>query len=89
MDTLVYDDVTHERYLSTARDYAKLWNVENDHVINIMTSVMLHRDGLRPGGGFVQAVVGNNLSLAVSRADATCITYLKQIVAANQSCYVE
>jgi hypothetical protein len=32
------------------------------------------------GGGFGQAVVGNDLTMAVSRADGTCIKALKFFV---------
>lgn len=78
----------HSKYLKAAQDYAKMWNITDEHVIQIMMSVMLHRDGIRTGGGFVQSVVDNNLDQAVSRADDTCLKYLRQIVAAKHNCHV-
>jgi hypothetical protein len=89
METRIYNQEVDDMYHKAAVDYAKLWNVTDAHVIQIMKSVMLHRDGLRPGGGFVQSVVENNLNLAVGRADDTCAKYLKEIVAAKQNCYVQ
>jgi hypothetical protein len=88
METRIYNQETLDKYTKAAEEYAKLWNVTDAHVIQIMTSVMLHRDGLRPGGGFVQSVVDNKLDLAVGRADDTCAKYLKEIVATKQNCHV-
>lgn len=77
-----------ERYQDAATVYAKKWGIDNQHVIEIMTSVMRHRDGVMTGGGFVEAIIANNLSLAVNRADDTCIKYIKQIVAARDNCHL-
>lgn len=44
---------------------------EMSHVIDVGTSVLQTRDGGMQGGGFVQAVVANNLSGAYNRADST------------------
>lgn len=52
------------------------WN--SDHIINIGTSIMCTKWGIGyEGGSFVQAVVDNNLSQAVSRADSTNLKALK------------
>lgn len=49
-----------------------------DHIINIGTSIMCTKWNIGyEGGGFVQAVVDNNLSKAVSNADGTNIKALK------------
>ena len=47
---------------------------ENDipHVTNIGRSIMLHRDGIMAGGGFVTVVCGNDLASAVQKADSVC-----------------
>jgi len=47
---------------------------ENDkpHITNIGRSVMLHRDGVLLGGGFVSSVCANDLSSAIQRADSVC-----------------
>lgn len=75
-------------YTETARNYAGKWNVDDEHIIQIIKSVMYHRDEIYKGGGFVEAVVNNNLSDAVGRADSTCLKYLNVIVAAKRNCYV-
>jgi hypothetical protein len=52
------------------------WN--RDHIINIGTSILCTKWKIGyEGGGFVQAVVDNNLTRAVSNADATNIKALK------------
>lgn len=42
-----------------------------DHVKSIGVSILQTRDGGMQGGGFVQAVVANDLSGAFNRADST------------------
>jgi hypothetical protein len=77
-------DIINE-YNAAAAKFAKSYDVENPHIISIIASVMMTRDGQGiQGGGFVQSVVKNDLFGAVSRADATCERYLTVIVAANQ-----
>ena len=44
---------------------------EMNHVKSIGVSVLQTRDGGMQGGGFVQAVVANDLSGAFNRADST------------------
>ena len=41
------------------------------HVVQIGQSIMMHRDGILNGGGFVTAFVNNDLLQAISRADDT------------------
>lgn len=49
-----------------------------DHIINIGTSIMCTKWNIGyEGGGFVQAVVDNNLSKAIGSADGTNIKALK------------
>ena len=50
------------------------------HIVNIARSIMLHRDGILNGGGFVTAVCENNLELAVQRADSVCAESLQYFV---------
>lgn len=58
---------------------------EISHVTDIVASVFMTKYKYRQGGGFVQAVIENNLSQAFSRADATIVRALKIIVWANES----
>ena len=44
---------------------------EMNHVKSIGVSILQTRDGGMQGGGFVQAVVANDLSGAYNRADST------------------
>jgi hypothetical protein len=46
-------------------------NEELSHIAHIGASIVLNRTGLRPGGGFVEAVCENNLISASGRADST------------------
>jgi hypothetical protein len=59
---------------------------ENDkpHIINIGRSVMLHRDGVLLGGGFVSSVCANDLCSAVERADSVCQQHLTFFVYCKQ-----
>jgi hypothetical protein len=53
-----------------------------------MVSVMRTRDNDGwQGGGFVTAVIQNNLSSAISRADNECLANLKLIVATKENCH--
>jgi hypothetical protein len=45
---------------------------DTSHVLNIARSIMMHRDKIMPGGGFVTAVIENNLDGAINRADSVC-----------------
>jgi hypothetical protein len=77
------------QYQKAAEEFALEYNVTNLHIINIVASVMMTRDGKGlQGGGFVQAVVDNDLFGAILRADSECYQNLKVIVAANQYAYL-
>ena len=45
------------------------------HIVQIGKSIMMHRDGILNGGGFVTAFVNNDLIDAVNRADKTVINH--------------
>ena len=77
------------QYNLAAKEFANENYVINPHIVNIIASVMMTRDGKGlKGGGFVQSVVDNDLYGAISRADAECYQHLKLIVAANRSAYL-
>ena len=64
-----------EQSRERAIQFAKEWGYENvsSHILDIMVSIMCTRDkSSYAGGGFVEAVVANNLYLAMSRADTDC-----------------
>jgi hypothetical protein len=78
------------QYRLSAEEFAMQYDVTSSHIITIIASVMMTRDGKGvPGGGFVQSVVSNDLFSAVSRADNECYSNLKVIVAANQYAYLD
>ena len=78
-----------KQYQLAAEEFALQYEVTNPHIINIIASVMMTRDGKGlQGGSFVQAVVDNDLFGAISRADDVCYQNLKVIVAANQYAYL-
>ena len=58
-----------QRYFSQSK--IGLTEEEINHVKSIGVSVLQTRDGGMQGGGFVQAVVANDLSGAYNRADST------------------
>jgi len=45
------------------------------HVVHIAKSIMMHRDEVLNGGGFVTAYVDNDLTAAVVKADRTVINH--------------
>jgi hypothetical protein len=64
-----------EQNRERAIEFAKEWGFDNvsNHILDIMVSIMCTRDkSSYAGGGFVEAVVANNLYLAMSRADTDC-----------------
>lgn len=69
-----------EKYQAAAKKYAAQYNIEDQHIIDIAASVIMTRDGIRPGGNFAQAIVDNNLSEAIGRADDKCIHHLRFFV---------
>ena len=78
-----------KQYQLAAEEFALQYEVTNPHIINIISSVMMTRDGKGlQGGSFVQSVVDNDLFGAISRADDVCYQNLKVIVAANQYAYL-
>ena len=68
-----------EQYRERAIQFAKEWQYEvTDHNLDIMVSIMATRDKTSyPGGGFVEALIDNNLYQAVTRADSDNLRVLK------------
>jgi hypothetical protein len=84
-----YMDI-REQNRERAIQFAKEWNCENvsNHIIDIMVSIMCTRDkSSYSGGGFVEAVVANNLYLAMSRADTDCRNNIFLLTMCNANCY--
>lgn len=78
------------QYNIKAKEFALEYGIESNHVANIISSVMMTRDGKGlEGGGFVKAVVANDLFMAVNNADSVCYENLKVIVAANEYAYLD
>ena len=79
-----------EQYRERAIQFAKEWREDvSEHIIDIMVSIMATRDkSSYAGGGFVQAVVDNNLYLAMSRADSDCRKNLFLLTMCNANCYL-
>lgn len=65
-------------YVKVANYIAITYNYDvSTHIIDVMASVMMHRDKYQTGGGFVEAICNNDLDSACSRADDECINYLR------------
>lgn len=79
-----------EKYRERAVQFAKEWQTEvTEHNLDIMVSIMATRDKTSyAGGGFVEAVVANNLYQAVSRADGSNLKVLKLLVMCNANCFI-
>jgi len=79
-----------EKYRERAIQFAKEWREDvSEHIIDIMVSIMATRDKTSyPGGGFVEAVVANNLFLAMSRADMDCRKNLFLLTMCKANCYL-
>ncbi len=72
--------------------FANEWgyNEVSDHILDIMVSIMCTRDkSSYAGGGFVEAIVSNDLYSAATRADSECVKYLKLLALTNKQCYAE
>jgi hypothetical protein len=78
-----------KKYEEVAMNFVKDWRESpNEHIMDIIVSVMMHRDGVQNGGGFVTSVCNNDLVGAVSRADGQCIQYIKLIALAKVNAFV-
>ena len=79
-----------EKNRERAIQFAKEWGFENvsNHILDIMVSIMCTRDkSSYAGGGFVQAVVDNNLYLALSRADMDCRNNIYLLAMCKANCF--
>ena len=80
-----------EQSRERAIEFAKEWGYENvsNHILDIMVSIMCTRDkSSYAGGGFVEAVVANNLYLAMSRADTDCRNNIFLLTMCCNNCYL-
>jgi hypothetical protein len=83
-------DETRDSYRMAAVHFANRYNEQvSEHIIDVMISVMMTRDNVLQGGGFVQAVVANNLKESISRADTECGKHLRIISLCCSFCYVD
>ncbi len=81
-----------EKYREKAIEFAREWGYENpsSHILDSMVSIMCTRDKTSySGGGFVEAVVANNLYLSMSRADSECRNNIFLLAMCNMNCYIE
>ena len=61
----------------------------SEHILDVMVSIMCTRDkSSYPGGGFVEAVVANNLYLALSRADTECRNNIYLLTMCKMNCFI-
>lgn len=59
------------------------------HVVRIAQSIMMHRDGVLNGGGFVSAFVRNDLIQSINRADSTIINHFQFLAGVLQYGHVK
>jgi hypothetical protein len=77
----------HEKCLKAAEQFLKGWDVDDATAIRMVSNIMMHRDGVWQGGGFVEALCDNDLYAAITRADNTSLKFLKLYVLASKNCY--
>lgn len=81
---------TQQDYYERVREFAKEYDeTPSIHIIDIMASVMMSRDGYLQGGSFVQSIINNDLFGAINRGDKECIQHLKLIVATKHYCHLK
>ena len=80
-----------EEYVKAAREHLHNYGVNDysQHIVDIIVSVMMHRDGIMRGGGFVEAICNNDLRGALARADDECKQYLRVIALAHPYAFIE
>ena len=57
---------------------------EESHVQDIAFSIIMAREGIFTAGGFVSAILANDLESVIGRADNTCMRALKFFVYVNR-----
>ena len=83
-------DELRNTYRMAVVHFANRYNeTVSEHIIDVMISAMLTRDNILHGGSFVEAVVGNNLKEAISRADTECTKHLRIITLCANFCFAE
>jgi hypothetical protein len=78
-------------YYKRAEKHLSEYRVEDvtPHLLDIIVSVMMHRDGARKGGSTVAAICDNDLFGVVGRADSVVMQHLKVIVAAHLYAHIQ
>jgi hypothetical protein len=83
-------DETRNKYKMAAAHFADRYGeTVSEHVLDVMISTMLTKDGVLQGGSFVDAIITNNLKEAISRADKECLAHLRIITLCANFCNVE
>ena len=59
-----------------------------NHIIQIATSIKLQQFGIQNGGGFVNAVLENNLGRAIEYADTEIYQCLKTMIQVRDWCQI-
>lgn len=84
--TLDVREQCRERATQFAIDYGF---TVSEHILDIMVSIMCTRDkSSYAGGGFVEAVIANNLYLALSRADTDCRNNIYLLSMCSMNCHL-
>jgi hypothetical protein len=75
-------------YRDAINAHAKDWDVEDPQAIRIAGSIIMARDGVITGTGFVKAVLDNDLDAAVNNGDAALINHLRFLVSAKNYVHI-
>ncbi len=79
-----------QEYRDKAKEFAQTYRVEvSEHIIDIMSSVMMTRDNVLQGGSFVRAILNNDLFNAINFADNECMANLKIITLCKEFAHLK
>lgn len=66
-----------DKNLTSVSDWHKLGEDQISHIKDVSTSIILERENIKSGGGFVSAIMDNDFEQIISRADGICLRALK------------
>lgn len=90
MDKIEFYREEAAKWMNDNREWHKLTELtekEFSHACDLAASVIMTRDKIMQGGSFVQAIIENNLEIAISRADDTAIKVLHAMVSIKRNCF--
>lgn len=84
-------DNKHALYRKRAEKHLVEYRVidATPHILDIVMSVMMHRDGVQRGGSGVEAICNNDLFGITQRGDHEVMKHIRTIVAAYHFAHIQ